>query len=58
MRIEVVQMFFERFIFRLSMGFIQELFKSRQEVCRVGNITCIQIENLGPIINESPGLSA
>ena len=55
MRIEVVQMFFERFM--LSMGFIAGAL-SRQKVCRVGNNTCIQIENLGPIINESPGLSA
>jgi hypothetical protein len=27
MRIEVLQMFFERFIFRLSMGFIAEALK-------------------------------
>jgi hypothetical protein len=68
MRIEVVQVFSERFIFRV-LGFLWGLLQgllSRQKVfrVRVGNIisvyisTCIQIENLGAIINESPGLSA
>lgn len=52
MRIELVQVFFEGAL-KVDKKYVEQVILFLYTLC-----TCIQIENLGPIINESPGLSA